>query len=117
MNIGDHWDQKDRCKRNLLNQGLAICPMRILCKDHKYWTMDLGTPPPSRSVVSGNQGMNMNLSELISWLLEPIANEYEGGFEVNSTDDFIHKMDELNNSRETKTETKTNVNTKTHKET
>ena len=58
--------------------------------------MDLGTPPPSRSVVSGNQGMNMSLSELISWLLEPVANEWQGGFEVNSTDDFINKLETYN---------------------
>ena len=58
--------------------------------------MDLGTPPPSRSVVSGNQGMNMSLSELISWLLEPVANEWQGGFEVNSTDDFINRLETYN---------------------
>ena len=107
LNIGEHWDQKERCRRNLLNQGLAICPMRILYKDHKVWSMDLGTPPPSRSVVSGNKGMNMSLSELISWLLEPVANEWQGGFEVNSTDDFINKL-ETYNERESKKKDLTN---------
>ena len=56
----------------------------------------LGKPPPSRSIVSGNMGMNMSLSELISMILEPIANEWEHGFEVNSTGDFLSRIDSLN---------------------
>ena len=79
-----------------MNNGLAVCPMRILYKDHIYWTLDMGTPPPSRSVVSGNQGGKMGISELISMILEPVANKWEGGFEVNSTGDFVSGIESLN---------------------
>ena len=78
LNIGDYWQQEDRCKNNLLNHGLAIRLMRLLVKDQKYRTVDLGIPLPTRSVISGYRGGNMGLSELISFILEPIANEWEG---------------------------------------
>ena len=44
----------------------------------------------------------MSLSELISMLLEPIANEWEGGMEVNSTGDFVSKLDILNSKEDQK---------------
>ena len=39
-NLGEDWDQKNRSLRNLLNHGLAVCPMTILIKDHKSWTWE-----------------------------------------------------------------------------
>ena len=74
LNLGANWNQEDRCKANLLNHGLSVCPMRLLYKDHKYWTTDLGVPPPTRSIVGGNKGGNMGMSELVSVIMEPIAN-------------------------------------------
>ena len=38
-NLGANWNQEDRSIRNLLNHGLAICPMTILIKDHKSWSV------------------------------------------------------------------------------
>jgi hypothetical protein len=72
-NVGSHWNQKDRCKRNLLNFGLAVCPMTLLIKDHKTWSVNSGESPPSRSVMGGNIGGNTAISEFVSLVLEPVA--------------------------------------------
>ena len=71
-NLSESWNQKDRAVRNLLNYGLAIFPMTLLIKDHK--TFDLGTTPPTRSVMGGNVGGNKPISEYMSLILEPVAN-------------------------------------------
>ena len=57
-NLGNNWSQEARCLRNLLNLGLAVCPMTLLIKDHKTWSVDSGEAPPSRSVMGGNVGGN-----------------------------------------------------------
>ena len=66
--------------------------MHLLIKDHKNWSKDSGTPPPSRPVISGNSGLNRHLSEMISLVIEPVANEAEG-FEVDSTNEMLAKID------------------------
>ena len=39
----------------------------------------MGTITPTRLVMGGNVGMNLHLSEIVSDLLDPIVEEYEGG--------------------------------------
>ena len=56
LNLGQQGNQQQRCKTNLLNHGLAICPMKLLLKDHKGWILDMGTPPPTRNLIAGNKG-------------------------------------------------------------
>ena len=36
------------------------------------------------------------MSELVSLIMEPIANEWKGGLEVKSTGDFLNVLDKLN---------------------
>ena len=71
--LSDNWNQRDRAVRNILNHGLAVCPLTLLIKDHKIWSVDSGDPPPSRPVVGGNVGGNRPLSEFTSLVLEPVA--------------------------------------------
>ena len=40
------------------------------------------------------------MSETVSQLLEPVANNWKGGMEVNSTSDFISRVDDLNDRGE-----------------
>ena len=94
VNMGEYWDQMDRNRRNLLNQGLAVCKMTLLIKDHKSWT--LNATPPSRSLMAGNKGGNTNMSEFLSIILEPVANESKNCMEVNSTDGLLAEIVKMN---------------------
>ena len=38
-NLGSNWSQEARCLSNLLNHGLGACPMTLLVKDHKTWSV------------------------------------------------------------------------------
>ena len=80
---------------NTHDEGAQTCGLHLLIKDHKMWSPDDETFPPSRPVVSGNEGLNMHLSELVSKILEPIAEE-SGKFEVNSTSHMLNRIDGLN---------------------
>ena len=81
----------------MLSKGLEACPLWLLFKDHKLWESSRGTAPPSRPVMGGNSGMNTHLSEILSWLLEPLATAMIGkSSEVISGEDLKNKMDSLN---------------------
>ena len=79
-----------------MNHGLAICPMTLLAKDHKSWSILSGDSPPTRSVMGGNVGGNSGTSEFISLVLEPVAREQEGNMEINSTSGFLNDIINLN---------------------
>ena len=98
-NIGSNWSHESRMTKNLKDQGEQVCLMTLLLKDHKVWTEDSGKPIPSRPVISGNNGLNCHLSELISLVIEPISFEHSGN-EVDSTDDLIEAINKLNESLE-----------------
>ena len=37
--LGSAWSQESRCQANLINHGLGTCPMTLLVKDHKTWSV------------------------------------------------------------------------------
>ena len=92
LNLAGDWDQEDRALRNLLNHGLSICPMTILVKDHKSWVVDI----KSRPVMNGKVGMNTHMSEFLSLILEPLANEDKRNMEVNASDGLIVDIEGVN---------------------
>ena len=92
---GYNWGHSQRMSTNLEDSGDQVCSMTLLVKDHKQWSPGSEGPPPSRPVVSGNNGLNCHLSELISAVIEPIAYE-ETGNEVDSTDDMLARIKEIN---------------------
>ena len=49
---GSNWSQESRCLANLLNHGLGACPMTLLVKDHKTWSVI----PKTRSLMGGMMG-------------------------------------------------------------
>ena len=63
--------------------------MYLLFKDHKGWSLETGTPPPSRPVVSAGAGQNDHMSEIISNILEPIVKTWKGSMEMESTGDLV----------------------------
>ena len=56
-----------------------------------------GTPPPTRGVMGGNQGMNSHMSEILSWALEPLADALlPKSSEVISNEDLKSNIDSVN---------------------
>ena len=98
--IGSRWDHGARVRETTMGEGLSICPMSLLFKDHKGWSPTDGTAPPTRPVVGGHRGINMHISELVSDILDPVVANYEGGCEIISTEDLIARVEILNDRYE-----------------
>ena len=94
--IGSDWQHEGRVRETMVNNSLAVAPLYLLYKDHKGWTWERGTPPPTRPVASGNRGMNLHLSEVVSSILEPVANTMPDTAEVISCEDMKSRWDRLN---------------------
>ena len=82
---------------NLSVGDLDLPEMAVLVKDHKQWDRLSGKAVPSRPIVSGNSTINSHLSEILSELIEPIALRSESA-EVQSSEEALHLIDELNKS-------------------
>ncbi len=52
-------------------------------------------------MVASQGGQNFHLQNLLSEIIEPIAEEVHGGIEVSSTEDLMAKLDDINNKLET----------------
>ena len=77
--VGEDWNHTERMNKNVCEKGEQTCPMFCLIKDHKAWSFKESDPtPPSRPVIAGNLGINRNLSELISLVIEPITLNMDG---------------------------------------
>ena len=98
-NIGKNVGHESRMSKNLSDKGEQVCNMSLLLKDHKKWVCGSDGPIPSRPVISGNNGLNCHLSELVSAIIDPVASEMDGR-EIDSTDDMLSKINELNEKLE-----------------
>ena len=58
FNIGQAHKHIDRIRSLKLTLRVSVAPMYLLFKDHKGWSLETGTPPPSRPVVSAGGGQN-----------------------------------------------------------
>ena len=94
--MGKSWDHYDRIRETIINEGLSVCPLSLLFKDHKGWSKDSGKVPPTRQVAGGHMGMNLHLSEIISDILEPVVETLPGGEEVISSEDLQANFEEVN---------------------
>ena len=94
--LGSNWSQEARCINNLLNHGLGACPMTLLVKDHKSWSL----VPKTRSVMGGNVGGNAGISEFISLILEHVAREQDGNMEISATNGLLADITDLNDDLE-----------------
>ena len=79
-----------------MSEGMSICPLSLLFKDHKGWQPDSGTVPPTRPVVGGHLGINLHISEIVSDVLDPVVTNIKGGREVISTEDMVAHTEILN---------------------
>ena len=95
--VGKNSRHEGRWRESMMSNSLEACPLWLLFKDHKNWTSSKGTPPPTRPVMGGNGGMNAHLSEILSWLLEPLANSMiDKSSEVISDEHLKNKIDTIN---------------------
>ena len=60
--IGQKWDHGARIRESTMGENMSVCPLSLLFKDHKGWTVDSGTVPPTRPVVGGHLGINLHIS-------------------------------------------------------
>ena len=96
--IGEAWNHTSRVRETMLGESMTTCPLTLQYKDHKGWTREMGTIPPTRPVVGGPLGMNLYLSEIVSDLVEPLVDRYKGGKENISSEDLIARLVQLNSS-------------------
>ena len=80
--IGNKWRHGDRVRSTTINHSHSVCPMNLTFKDHKGWTGEDNSPPSTRPIAGGNTGMNLHISEVLSEIVEPMVDAYEGGDEV-----------------------------------
>ena len=92
--MGSKWSHEERMRANLISQSASPAPMYLFGKDHKAVGPD--GVPKSRPVISSQGGMIVNLSNIISEYIEPIADSLEGKIEIMSTEEFKYKVDKLN---------------------
>ena len=77
--VGEYWENNvDRVRETMLGEGLSVCPITLLFKDHKGWDNNKSSVPPTRHVAGGHVGLNMNLSEVVSDILEPMVSTIGG---------------------------------------
>ena len=93
---GAYWKHGERVSETVMRNGQSLCPLTLLYKDHKRWIPGMGTTPPTRPVAGGHLGLNMQLSEIVSDLLDPIVATYKGGKEIISTEDMLARVVILN---------------------
>ena len=94
--IGNSWNHISRVRETMLGEELSMCPLSLLYEDHKGWTPDIGGCPPTRPVAGGHLGMNIHISEIISKIIEPMADTFNGGREVIITEDLLARIEEVN---------------------
>ena len=90
--LGSNRSQESRCLSNFINHGLGTCPMTLLIKDHKTWSLI----PKTRSVMGGNEGANFGISKFLSLVLEPVAKEQDDKMEISATNDLLADITDLN---------------------
>ena len=94
--IGDAHSHYDRIRSLKLTWSLSVAPLYLLFKDHKGWSLETGSAPPSRPVVSAGSGQNDHWSEVISEVIEPVVKTWERGMEAQSTGDLVSKVIKIN---------------------
>ena len=54
---GEYWGHVDRIRETMLNDGMSVCPISLLYKDHKDWVNGGDGVPPTRHVAGGHVGL------------------------------------------------------------
>ena len=87
--VGESSDQVERHRTNYINQSANPSAMKILLKDHK------GLEKIHTRRLNG-PGMNINISNLLSEILEPVADNMPQTWEQCSTESVLARIDKCN---------------------
>ena len=98
LNVGESHKHESRHRKTFIVNSMNIAELYLLWKDHK-------NTPASRPVACANNGFNVQFSNLISPLLEFVADNMARNFEVKSTENSLFKIDQFNISNSEREET------------
>ena len=91
--MGENWGHAKRMRGTTRTRSQNLASLRLLLKDHKK---ELKT----RQVVSGCDSNTVGLSNIMSDLVESIANAVENSNETISTEDMLSKIADCNRALE-----------------
>ena len=94
--MGSNWQHEDRHRESNIKHSGYVAPMSLLVKDHKK--VEEGKLPKTRPVVSASEGIGTSFSNILSEIVEPLADSLTDSMEVISTEDFISRIEETNES-------------------
>ena len=91
--MGDSWGQSDRMRASTITRSKTLASMFLQLKDHKD---ELDT----RAIVSANNSYTVGLSNILSELLESVANSVVAPCEVISSEDMLSRIHNCNKDLE-----------------
>ena len=91
--FGANWNHSKRFGETAINKTANIPPLRLLIKDHK--PIKPGQLPKTRPVVASQSSMNLHLNNILSEILEPLANNC-GVVDVVSLEEMLAEVDSVN---------------------
>ena len=97
-NMCENWNHEGSHREANIKHSGYVSPLSLLLKDHKQTAAN--ELPPTRPVVSANEGLGTSISNIISEIIEPLADSLVDKMEVISTEDFLHRVDECNKKLE-----------------
>jgi hypothetical protein len=89
LNQGEDHQHGDRIHDSLVTHDQALAVMTLLLKDHKAGNK-------TRQVVTGNSSNSVGLSITVSMFLEAVASSIEEPYEVNSSEEMMAVIEEVN---------------------
>jgi molybdopterin converting factor small subunit len=91
--MGENWGHTKRMRGTAMTRSQNLASLRLLLKDRKKQLK-------TRQVVSGCDSNTVGLSNIMSDLIESIANAIENPHETISTEDMLSKITECNRELE-----------------
>ena len=98
LNMGESWKHTDRLRQTQINHSCLVPPLYLLIKDHKRYSGS--GPPPTRPVCGAVNGMDVHLSNILSHIIESVADEMTQKTEIISTDDGLSRIDSFNSKQD-----------------
>ena len=89
-NMGEKWEHEKRFRESNIKHSGYVAVMSLLYKSHKK------EEKQTRPVVAANEGIGASISNLLSEILEPLADSLEDKIEVISTEDYLARVDQCN---------------------
>jgi hypothetical protein len=87
--MGEDWNHRDRMRDSKITRSNNVANMYLLLKDRKKKLA-------SRPVVSGCDSNTAGLSNMVSELLESVANSFTNPYEVISSKDMLSRVQDCN---------------------